>query len=189
MKASAGFVSASALGMACGPALAALLQTNFKIFKITFNQDTLPGWIMALAWLLYLVWLWFSFKEPYNDEKLNSNWKNSNNGMWTIFGFSVIQSYIINSKKNVIYFFLLCIVGLKNDVLENFVSQPLLTGSLEKQQENNDEGDDENDSQEEHKPVTSIVSAYKLLTPSVKVRFELVTSYFSNIIINLFLWL
>ncbi|KAF3676986.1 SPX domain-containing membrane protein [Capsicum annuum] len=38
MQASAGFVSASALGMACG-----LLQTNFMVYKLTFNQDTLPG--------------------------------------------------------------------------------------------------------------------------------------------------
>lgn len=83
MKASAGFVSASALGMACGPALAALLQTNFKIFDITFNENTLPGWIMALAWLVYLLWLWIAFKEPYNDEKLNSTSKKANNGMST----------------------------------------------------------------------------------------------------------
>ncbi|RAL53100.1 hypothetical protein DM860_006772 [Cuscuta australis] len=69
MKASAGFVSASALGMACGPALAGLLQTNFKISKLTFNQNTLPGWVMALAWLMYLVWLWISFKEPSRESK------------------------------------------------------------------------------------------------------------------------
>ena len=67
MQASAGFVSASALGMACGPALAGLLQTNFKIFNITFNQDTLPGWLMTIAWLIYLVWLWITFKEPYRE--------------------------------------------------------------------------------------------------------------------------
>lgn len=68
MQASAGFVSASALGMACGPALAGLLQTKFKLFNLTFNQDTLPGWVMAVAWLFYLVWLWISFKEPVRDE-------------------------------------------------------------------------------------------------------------------------
>ncbi|XP_055819638.1 SPX domain-containing membrane protein At4g22990-like [Solanum dulcamara] len=72
MQASAGFVSASALGMACGPALAGLLQTNFKIYKITFNQDTLPGWLMAIAWLIYLIWLWFSFKEPVRDTEINN---------------------------------------------------------------------------------------------------------------------
>ncbi|KAK4349662.1 hypothetical protein RND71_032417 [Anisodus tanguticus] len=72
MQASAGFVSASALGMACGPALAGLLQTNFKIYKLTFNQDTLPGWLMAFAWLIYLIWLWISFKEPNRDTEINN---------------------------------------------------------------------------------------------------------------------
>ncbi|KAL5195258.1 SPX domain-containing membrane protein [Glycine soja] len=71
MQASAGFVSASALGMACGPALAGLLQTKFKIFNITFNQDTLPGWVMTIAWLIYLVWLWITFKEPYREIEEN----------------------------------------------------------------------------------------------------------------------
>lgn len=64
MQASAGFVSAGALGMACGPALSCLFQRNFKIYKLTFNEDTLPGWVMALAWLIYLLWLSISFKEP-----------------------------------------------------------------------------------------------------------------------------
>lgn len=53
MKSSAGFVSASALGMACDPALAGLLQTNFKVYTLAFNQNTLPGWLMSLAWLVY----------------------------------------------------------------------------------------------------------------------------------------
>lgn len=71
MQASAGFVSASALGMACGPALACLFQTNFKIYKITFNDNTLPGWFMVLAWLVYLLWLWISFREPFHEAKEN----------------------------------------------------------------------------------------------------------------------
>lgn len=71
MQASAGFVSASALGMACGPALACLFQTDFKIYKLTFNQDTLPGWVMALFWLVYLLWLWISFREPAQEIKEN----------------------------------------------------------------------------------------------------------------------
>ncbi|KAM4097614.1 hypothetical protein ACJW30_07G014700 [Castanea mollissima] len=71
MQASAGFVSASALGMACGPALACLLQTKFKIYKLTFNEETLPGWLMALAWLVYLLWLWISFREPHCETKEN----------------------------------------------------------------------------------------------------------------------
>lgn len=79
MQASAGFVSASALGMACGPALACLFQTNFKVYKFTFNEDTLPGWIMALAWLFYLLWLWISFREPShkNEKDLVSTEANS----------------------------------------------------------------------------------------------------------------
>ncbi|PPS03991.1 hypothetical protein GOBAR_AA16687 [Gossypium barbadense] len=73
MQASAGFVSASALGMACGPALAGILQINFKIYKLTFNAMTLPGWVMAVAWLVYLIWLWFSFKEPSRDVEENNS--------------------------------------------------------------------------------------------------------------------
>ncbi|XP_044950315.1 SPX domain-containing membrane protein OsI_32082-like [Hordeum vulgare subsp. vulgare] len=64
MQASAAFVSASALGMACGPAIAGLLQVNFRLYAVTINQDTLPGWVMAFGWLAYLLWLWISFKEP-----------------------------------------------------------------------------------------------------------------------------
>ena len=80
MQASAGFVSASALGMACGPALAGLLQTNFKIYKITFNQNTLPGWVMAVAWLFYLLWLCISFKEPSRDTEEENKPEESNSG-------------------------------------------------------------------------------------------------------------
>lgn len=69
MKASAGFVSAGALGMACGPALACLFQRKFKIFKLTFNEDTLPGWFMAFAWFIYLLWLWLSFREPLLEKE------------------------------------------------------------------------------------------------------------------------
>ena len=91
MQASAGFVSASALGMACGPALAGLLQTNFKIYKLTFNQNTLPGWVMAFAWLAYLVWLWISFREPSRENDENHVSEGSNNGMFT-FTISFLHS-------------------------------------------------------------------------------------------------
>ncbi|KAG8391739.1 hypothetical protein BUALT_Bualt01G0218400 [Buddleja alternifolia] len=143
MKASAGFVSASALGMACGPALASLLQIEFKIFKITFNEDTLPGWVMALAWLVYLLWLWVSFREPPPpDEKVDSMQHETT-------------------------------MGLENGVLENGATQPLLSSSVEKQQDEDEDQEfdiSEEASDESRKPVTSIVSAYKLLTPSVKVQ-------------------
>jgi MFS family permease len=85
MQASAGFVSASALGMACGPALAGILQTNFKIYNLTFNQNTLPGWVMAIAWMIYLVWLWISFKEPSHDVEENQTPNQSNDGIVLLF--------------------------------------------------------------------------------------------------------
>ncbi|KAL3536890.1 hypothetical protein ACH5RR_000256 [Cinchona calisaya] len=142
MKASAGFVSASALGMACGPALAGLLQTKFTIFKFTFNEDTLPGWVMALAWLVYLFWLWISFREPPNENKEN----------------------IVQQKTQ-----------SENALLEDGVTQPLILSLGNKQEdEDEDEGEEvdisEEASDESRKPVTSLVSAYKLLTPSVKVQ-------------------
>lgn len=91
MQASAGFVSASALGMACGPALACLFQTNFKFYKFTFNEDTLPGWVMALSWLVYLLWLWISFREPALETKENSIQQDSNAGSSTRLNTWVLQ--------------------------------------------------------------------------------------------------
>ncbi|CAN1332401.1 SPX domain-containing membrane protein At4g22990 [Linum perenne] len=135
MQASVGFVSASALGMASGPALACLFQTNFKICNLTFNEATLPGWFMAFLWLLYLSWLWFSFREPPTP----------------VTNVRVVQQ--VNA--------------------ENGSTQPLL---LESEAKYEDEDDDqeldggEGDSEASHEPVTSIVSAYQLLTPAVKVQ-------------------
>ncbi|KAA8515990.1 hypothetical protein F0562_019169 [Nyssa sinensis] len=143
MQASAGFVSASALGIACGPAVACVLQTKFKIFNITFNEDTLPGWVMALAWLVYLLWLWISFREPPREVEKNITSQNGKTGL------------------------------IENGVIENRITQPLLLSLGEKQQD--EDGDEECDVNEEaseeiHKPVTSVVAAYRLLTPSVKVQ-------------------
>ncbi|KAG4922395.1 hypothetical protein JHK86_051208 [Glycine max] len=139
MQASAGFVSASALGMACGPALACLLQTNFRIYRFTMNQDTLPGWIMALAWLVYLLWLWICFKEPAHENQ-------GNLVLYHADTEPVVQVAVGNER-----------------------TQPLLMNSEEK--ELDEDGEEENDNTEEtKKPVTSIVVAYKLLTPSVKVQ-------------------
>ncbi|KAG5095648.1 hypothetical protein JHK84_051236 [Glycine max] len=139
MQASAGFVSASALGMACGPALACLLQTNFRIYRFTMNQDTLPGWIMALAWLVYLLWLWICFKEPAHENQGN------------------LVLYHADTEP------------VLHVAVGNERTQPLLMNSEEKEQD--EDGEEENDNTEEtKKPVTSIVVAYKLLTPSVKVQ-------------------
>ncbi|KAJ9680804.1 hypothetical protein PVL29_019962 [Vitis rotundifolia] len=141
MQASAGFVSASALGMACGPALACLFQTNFKIYKITFNDNTLPGWFMVLAWLVYLLWLWISFREPFHEAKEN------------------IAPLEVNAAL------------LVNEAVENGLTQPLLLNSKAKEEDEDQECDGaEEDSNEIQKPVTSLVLAYRLLTPSVKVQ-------------------
>ncbi|KAK4400626.1 SPX domain-containing membrane protein [Sesamum angolense] len=139
MQASAGFVSASALGMACGPALAGLLQTKFKIYNITFNQVTLPGWVMAVAWLIYLIWLWISFREPAHETEVNH----------------------VPQKSNA-----------EHDKLEKGLAQPLLPST---QNEENGEGDEECEESEEapedsRQPANSLGSAYRLLTPSVKVQ-------------------
>lgn len=143
MQASAGFVSASALGMACGPALAGLFQCHFKVFNITFNQETLPGWAMAVGWLFYLIWLWISFKEPSREEEPSHKPEESNEE------------------------------SLQTDALENGLQQPLLLSLKEKDED--ESGDQEFDgsdeaSEESHQPATSIASAYRLLTPSVKVQ-------------------
>ncbi|EAY99506.1 sPX domain-containing membrane protein Os06g0129400 isoform X1 [Oryza sativa Japonica Group] len=142
MQASAGFVSASALGMACGPALAGLLQWKFKIYMVTFNQSTLPGWVMAVAWLLYLVWLWISFKEPNRATEVNGTQQNP---------ASVQRADI--------------------EQLENGLAQPLLRDSSKKDEDDDEEVDDsEEGTHDSRKPATSIGSAYRLLTPSVKVQ-------------------
>lgn len=142
MQASAGFVSASALGMACGPALAGLLQWRFKIHMVTFNQSTLPGWVMAFAWLLYLIWLSISFKEPNRATEVNDTPQNPASGQ-----------------------------RVDIEQLENGLAQPLLRDSGSKQNEDEDEGDDSEEAAEDsRKAATSIGSAYRLLTPSVKVQ-------------------
>ncbi|BAU02205.1 hypothetical protein LR48_Vigan10g110900 [Vigna angularis] len=140
MQASAGFVSASALGMACGPALAGILQIDFKIHKVTFNQNTLPGWVMAVAWLLYLVWLWITFKEPSHAAEEDHTPHQSNDE--------------VNSK------------------LEKGLKQPLLISSETKVDEDADQDCDDSEEapEESRQPVNSIVAAYRLLTPSVKVQ-------------------
>ncbi|KAK4738701.1 hypothetical protein R3W88_002398 [Solanum pinnatisectum] len=145
MKASAGFVSASALGMACGPAVACLLQTNFKFLNITFNQDTLPGWIMALAWFIYLLCVWTTFREPPMEE---------------IEDILLPKSNSVSGK-------------IETGFVQKGITQPLLLSEEEtKQAEDEDQDCDnsEESAEEIQKPVTSIVSAYKLLTPSVKVQ-------------------
>lgn len=107
MQASAGFVSASALGMACGPALASLLQTNFRIYKFTMNEETLPGWVMALAWLVYLLWLWMCFKEPPRHDKGDLVPYQANAGMSIL----LVILFIVISKSVLTVFVLKILVS------------------------------------------------------------------------------
>ncbi|KAL6899514.1 hypothetical protein ACP4OV_006172 [Aristida adscensionis] len=142
LQASAGFVSASALGMACGPGLAGFLQTKFKVYGLTFNQNTLPGWVMCLAWLVYLLWLWISFKEPNHMTRENSvNTRSSDSGH--------------RASGN----------------LEDGLGEPLLIEAKERSDENGEDNEEnEEDPEESDKPATSLAAAYRLLTPSVKVQ-------------------
>ncbi|XP_019097042.1 PREDICTED: SPX domain-containing membrane protein At4g22990-like [Camelina sativa] len=132
MKASAGFVSASALGMACGPALACFFQTNFKICNLTFNENTLPGWFMASAWLVFLLLLWIYFKEPEREDVVPQKGPSTSS------------------------------LG----TLDENIAAPLLLKCEAKQKTIYE---DEN-CEEDRKPVNSIISAYRLLPPSVKVQ-------------------
>lgn len=62
---------------------------------------------------------------------------------------------------------------LADTIVETGFTEPLLLGSTKSQQDEDEqqEDDDPSDelSEESRKPVTSIMSAYRLLTPSVKV--------------------
>nr|ARM10268.1 phosphate transporter [Malus domestica] len=171
MQASAAFVSASALGMACGPALAGLLQTNFKIYKLTFNQDTLPGWVMAIAWLLYLIWVCISFKEPAREDEVNPVQEGSNSAhiamILNVLYKSGIEPFPAASRQCKAY------GTAVNDALEKGLQQPLLISAEDKNED--EDGDQDIDESEEapeesRQPATSIRSAYRLLTPSVKVQ-------------------
>ncbi|KAF5797523.1 putative SPX domain, major facilitator superfamily, MFS transporter superfamily [Helianthus annuus] len=143
MQASAGFVSASALGMACGPAIAGLLQVKFKVYTITINQNTSPGWVMAVAWVFYLIWLSVSFKEPGH-----------------------LSQGVVNVPE------CSTSLG-ESDALENGATQPLLVSSqAHKDDVAEDQECDMSEvpSEDSHAPINSIGAAYKLLTPSVKVQ-------------------
>lgn len=140
MQASAGFVSASALGMACGPAFAGLLQTKFKIFNITFNQITLPGWVMTIGWFFYLIWLWFSFREPAHETEDNQT--------------PAASSTAQNDKLE---------KGLAQPLLTSTEHEQDDDGDQECDAS-------EEAIEESRRPANSLGAAYRLLTPSVKVQ-------------------
>ncbi|KAH7290745.1 hypothetical protein KP509_30G061800 [Ceratopteris richardii] len=141
LQASAGFVSASALGMAVGPALAGLFEINKRVLGVTLNANTLPGWVMAAAWLVYLVILWMGFKEPINDDTGNNgpptfastaNWHPQNHAITQALLEEGTDSNSISHEDPVI--------------------------------------DDDEDSEKSKAPASSLIEAYKLLTMPVKVQ-------------------
>ncbi|MFS8003614.1 putative SPX domain, major facilitator superfamily, MFS transporter superfamily [Helianthus anomalus] len=140
MQASAGFVSASALGMACGPAIAGLLQVKFKVYTITINQNTSPGWVMAVAWVFYLIWLSVSFKEPGHLSQ-GVNVPECSTRESDALENGATQPLLVSSQ------------ALKDDVAEDQECDM-----------------SEVPSEDSHAPINSIGAAYKLLTPSVKVQ-------------------
>lgn len=68
-QASALFVTASALGMAAGPALAAALDyvPDFKVAGVIVSVETAPGFVMFGLWAVYLVVTIWLFVEPDRD--------------------------------------------------------------------------------------------------------------------------
>lgn len=65
-QASALFVTASALGMAAGPAMAATLDyiPDFSMLGIMVTTETAPGWVMFVLWVFYLLLTIAYFEEP-----------------------------------------------------------------------------------------------------------------------------
>lgn len=63
--ASAAFVTAGALGMAAGPAVASLLNyTVSSQNNLYWQVENAPGWVMMFAWAIYLVCLVLYFTDP-----------------------------------------------------------------------------------------------------------------------------
>ncbi|KAL1547565.1 SPX domain-containing membrane protein-like isoform X1 [Salvia divinorum] len=140
MQASAAFVSASALGMACGPAFAGLLQMNCKYFGITFNQVTMPGWVMTIAWMCYLVWLSISFREPARETDIDDAPEQS----------SAVQNDELEK-------------GLAQPLLTSTEHEQ--DGDGDQECDASEEAPEES-----REPANSLGAAYRLLTPSVKVQ-------------------
>lgn len=71
-QASALFVTASALGMAAGPALAAALDyiPDFEFGGVLVTTETAPGILMFVFWIIYLVATVFLFEEPDRESHL-----------------------------------------------------------------------------------------------------------------------
>jgi MFS family permease len=84
--ASAAFVTAGALGMATGPAIAALLgRVNFSEGNLLFTVETCPGWVMMGMWSVYAVCATLFFEEPDRSH---------------LFGGKKTLELVLNKNKN-----------------------------------------------------------------------------------------
>eukprot|EP00985_Skeletonema_marinoi_P029467 scaffold27955_cov146-Skeletonema_marinoi.AAC.2 len=76
--ASAAFVSAAALGMSAGPALASLLSMmTFSPESTLWTKETAPGWIMLFLWVVFLIVFSLFFDEPDRKHHLSSRRTNA----------------------------------------------------------------------------------------------------------------
>eukprot|EP00977_Amphora_coffeiformis_P015384 scaffold4510_cov183-Amphora_coffeaeformis.AAC.69 len=73
--ASAGFVTAGALGTSTGPALAALLYLTMPTGSenLMWQVENSPGWTMAILWGIYILGLIFYFEEPHRKPQRNKS--------------------------------------------------------------------------------------------------------------------
>ena len=63
--ASVAFVTASALGMSAGPALAAMLYPiHTQVGRFPIINSTAPAWLMVILWSIFIVVLGCGFREP-----------------------------------------------------------------------------------------------------------------------------
>ena len=143
-----------------GPALAAVFEVEKTYLGFTFNANTLPGWVMAGAWLIYIIWLLICFKEPL---RMPSNICTSSNVK------PKLNPATITTLDNADGY-----VGVLLDK-GALITQPLLdpvTRSVGQDigdcEDVGAESTDEKD--ESNKPATSISEAYSLLTTPVKVK-------------------
>lgn len=72
--ASAAFVTAGALGMAAGPAIASIIGLATKktndVYYVYWTAETAPGWIMFLLWSIYLAAAYHYFEDPMKGRNL-----------------------------------------------------------------------------------------------------------------------
>lgn len=77
--ASAAFVTAGALGMAAGPAIASLVHFTIpdNSTNLYWQVENSVGWVMGLVWAIYLLCLVVGFTDPPKPESHNENGSNS----------------------------------------------------------------------------------------------------------------